>query len=106
EMQITQTVLEEGVDAVAGMGSAIAVTAGGHYGAVAAVALTVVGKTVKYGSKIVFTNINWGRARTAMAVLAEARAGNPQARVQIFEDSNLYAKMYICCLANETPPNP
>src|SRR5262249_4382880 len=91
--QMTRTVLEEGVDAGAGMASSIAITAGGHYGAVAAVVITAVGKTIKYGSKIVFTNINWARAREAMAVIAEARAGNPQARVQVFQDSNLYAKM-------------
>jgi hypothetical protein len=77
---------------------------GGHYGLAAQHALKITSKAVTLGSKFIFTNIDWGEARKAKALLTEAQAGNPVARMEIFKNSNLYAKMYICVLCQEGNP--
>lgn len=66
--------------------------------------LKVVGKTIKYGANAIFTGIEWAAADRARALLEQAQAGNPVARIQIFEDSPMYAKMYICCLVRDGNP--
>lgn len=73
-------------------------------GSAAGVAIRVAGKAIEVGGKIVFTNIEWGMANTAKKLISEAQAGNPIARMQIFENCNLYAKMYIAILAREGKP--
>jgi hypothetical protein len=73
-------------------------------GTVAGFSIRIVGKTIEVGGKIVFTGIEWGLADRAKAMMREAQAGNPIARMQIFEDCNLYAKMYICVLVKEGNP--
>ena len=68
------------------------------------VGLKAVGRTIKLGNKIVFANIEWAKAQRAMQTLEEARAGSPIARMEIFEDSATYAKMYLCILARDGHP--
>jgi hypothetical protein len=77
---------------------------GGHHGLVAQGALKITSTAITLGSKFVFTNIDWAQARKAKALLTEAQAGNPVARMEIFKNSNLYAKMYICVLCQEGNP--
>jgi hypothetical protein len=74
------------------------------FGAAAGLGLKITGKSIEYGNTIVFAGIDWGIARSARELLQEAQAGNPIARMQIMEDSGLYAKMYICILAREGDP--
>jgi hypothetical protein len=70
-------------------------------GAAAAAAIKITSKGIKYGSKLVFTAIDWSLAANAKKLIREAQAGNPVARLQLFEDSALYAKMYIALLVQE-----
>ncbi len=79
-------------------------TEGTGVGAGVGLGLKVAGKSVEYGNKIVFAGIDWGIARNAKELIFQAQAGNPIARMQIMEDSGLYAKMYICMLAKEGNP--
>lgn len=74
---------------------------GGAHGAVAKAGLTITATTISLGSSAVFTGIDWNQARKAKEMLEEARAGNPVARVQIFKESNLYAKAYLVTLAKD-----
>jgi hypothetical protein len=67
-------------------------------GAVPGMAIKITGKTISYGSKVIFTGIEWGIAKQARGLIKEAQAGNPVARVQLFENSALYSKMYIALL--------
>ncbi len=73
-------------------------------GAHAGIAIKIVGKAIEVGGVIVFTNIEWGLANNAKKLIKEAQAGNPIARLQIFEECNLYAKMYIAILVKEGHP--
>jgi hypothetical protein len=98
--QIAKDSIEVTVSGMELAGS-IAETAGAHYGMAASLVLKITGKTISFGSKVVFTNIDWSEANRAKALLKEAQAGNPIARMAIFEHSNLYAKMYICVLCKE-----
>jgi len=66
--------------------------------------LKVTGKGIEYGNNLVFAGIDWNIARNAKQLIQEAQAGNPIARLQIMEDSGLYAKMYIAILAKEGNP--
>ncbi|MGH7040906.1 MAG: hypothetical protein ACREFY_02090 [Acetobacteraceae bacterium] len=84
--------------AVVGAGAEVA---GAHYGVAVKYGLLVVGKTITYGSQIVFTNIEWAQATKAKDMLAEARAGNPIARIEIFKNAATYAKLYIAILARD-----
>jgi hypothetical protein len=86
------------------LAGSIAGTAGGHFGLAAQAGLKITSTAITYGSKVVFTNIDWSEADRAKKMLKEARAGNPVARMQIFKESNLYAKMYICVLARDANP--
>jgi hypothetical protein len=70
-------------------------------GTPAGTAIKIVGKAIEIGGKVVFTNIEWGLASRAKSLMKEAQAGNPIARMQIFEDCNLYAKMYIAILVKD-----
>jgi hypothetical protein len=70
-------------------------------GAVTAAAIKITSKGIKYGGKLVFTAIDWSLAANAKKLIREAQAGNPVARMQLFEDSALYAKMYIALLVQE-----
>lgn len=63
--------------------------------------LVVAGKAIEYGGKIVFAGIDWGIAKQAKKLIKEAQAGNPIARMELMENSGLYAKMYIAILAKE-----
>jgi hypothetical protein len=74
---------------------------GGAPGTGAKAGLSVGATVITLGSKAVFTGINWNEARKAREMLEQARAGNPVARVQIFKQSNLYAKSYLVMLAKE-----
>jgi len=74
---------------------------GAHFGVAAKYGLMVVGKVITYGSQVVFTNIEWGQATKAKDMLAEARAGNPIARIEIFKEAATYAKLYIAILARD-----
>jgi hypothetical protein len=100
-------IVQDGVEVFAA-GSDLAGSAagsfGGHYGLAAQGVLKVTSTAVTMGSKVIFTNINWGEAKKAKAMLLEAQAGNPVARMEIFKNSNLYAKMYICVLCKEGNP--
>ncbi|HVJ51043.1 MAG TPA: hypothetical protein VM689_01185 [Aliidongia sp.] len=86
------------------LGGSIAEVAGGHYGMAASAVIKVTAKGISFGTKIVFTNIDWAEANRAKALLKEAQAGNPIARMEIFQASNLYAKMYVCVLCKEGNP--
>ena len=48
-----------------------------------------------------FAGIDWGIAEQAKKFIQEAQAGNPIARMELMENSGLYAKMYIAILAKE-----
>lgn len=74
---------------------------GGHFGVAAKYGLMISGKVITYGSKIVFDGIEWGQANSAKQLIAEARAGNPVARIELFKDSATYAKLYIAILARD-----
>lgn len=74
---------------------------GGHFGIAAKYGLMVTGKVITYGSSIVFSGIEWGQANSAKELIAQARAGNPVARITLFKDSATYAKLYIAILARE-----
>lgn len=63
--------------------------------------LVIAGKAIEYGGKIVFAGIDWGVAQQAKKLIKEAQAGNPIARLEIMENSGLYAKMYIAILAKD-----
>ena len=80
------------------------IEATGAHAAPAGTALKIVGSVIQYWQHIVFTNIEWGQANGAKKLLKEAQAGNPIARMQIFEDSNRYAKMYIAILVKDGNP--
>ncbi|HMF12682.1 MAG TPA: hypothetical protein VKE94_10265, partial [Gemmataceae bacterium] len=73
-------------------------------GQIAGAALKVVGKTIELGNKVIFAGIDWGMVRRAKKTLREAQAGNPQAQVEIFQNSALYAKMYLVLLAKKNHP--
>lgn len=81
----------------------VALTSAGGTGVGAAVGLglKITGKSIEYGGKVVFAGIDWSIAKNAKLLIQEAQAGNPVARMQIMEDSGLYAKMYIAILARE-----
>jgi len=79
----------------------LAGTFGGPHGKVAGVGLSITSTGISIGSKAIFTGIDWNEAKRARETLEEARAGNPVARVQIFKDSNFYAKMYLVLLAKD-----
>ncbi len=83
---------------VAGAGAELG---GAHFGVAAKYTLKVTGKVITYGSQIVFTNIEWARADDAKQLIAEARAGNPVARIELFKQAAQYAKLYIAILARE-----
>lgn len=84
--------------AVIGAGAEVG---GGHFGTAAKLGLMITGKVITYGSQIVFTNIEWAQATKAKDMLAEARAGNPVARIEIFKNAATYAKLYIAILARD-----
>jgi hypothetical protein len=86
------------------LAGAAAGTFGGHYGLAAQGGLKIVSGTITLGSKVVFTNIDWAEANRAKKMLEEARAGNPVARMEIFKESNTYAKMYVCLLVRDGNP--
>jgi len=83
---------------------AAAEVGGLHFGVAAKYGLMVTGKVITYGSQVVFTNIEWAQAKSAKELLAEARAGNPVARIEIFKNSATYAKLYVAILAREQDP--
>lgn len=84
-------------------GEATKAAAGSAMGAeqVAGHGLVIAGKAIEYGGKIVFAGIDWGIAEQAKKLIKEAQAGNPVARMEIMENSGLYAKMYIAILAKD-----
>jgi len=81
-----------------------ATTFGGHHGAVAGAALTITASGINLGSKAIFSGIDWSAVKKAKKTLQDAQAGSMEAQVQIFEDSNFYAKMYLAILAKEKNP--
>jgi hypothetical protein len=83
------------------LGGSIASTAGGHYGAVVSAGLSVLATGIDGTTRVIFSGIDWGKAREAKKLLAEAQAGNMEAQVQIFEKSNLYAKMLLAISVKE-----
>ena len=93
-VEVTTTSLElaGAIGEASGMGSA------------AGLGIKITGKVIEYGGKIVFSGIEWGMANTAKTLIREAQAGNPVARIQIMEDCNLYAKMYIAVLVRDGHP--
>ncbi len=72
--------------------------------AITGATLKVIGKGIEFGNKLVFAGIDWSIATKAMKTLDEAQAGNPVARVEIFKECGLYAKMYICVAARDGSP--
>ena len=86
------------------LGAALSNTFGGAHGAAAGAGLSVVAGAINLGSKVIFTGIDWGKAKKAKKMLDEARAGNMQAQVEIFEKSNFYAKMYLAILVKAESP--
>ena len=101
--RVAKSSVEVGANATE-LAGAIATTAGGSHGAAAGAALAVVAGVVKVGSKVVFAGIDWSKAKTAMEKIREAQAGNYQAQVEVFEDSNFYAKMYLAIMVKEGNP--
>ena len=79
----------------------LASTFGGPHGKAAGLGMSVGTTVITVGTKAVFTGIDWSEAKRAREMLEEARAGNPVAKVEIFKNSNLYAKMYIVLLAKD-----
>jgi hypothetical protein len=88
---------------LAGSGE-LAGTFGGAHGVVAGVALKITATGISLGSKAIFSGINWAEAKRAKEMVEQARAGNPIAKVEIFKNSNTYAKMYLVQLAKEGDP--
>ncbi len=81
-----------------------ATTFGGHFGAAAGSAISITATGIDMGSKAIFSGIDWGKANKAKKMLAEARAGNMEAQIEIFEHSNLYAKMFLAISVKEGSP--
>ena len=81
-----------------------ATTFGGHFGAAAGAAISITATGIEMGSKAIFSGIDWGKANKAKKMLAEARAGNMEAQVEIFEKSNFYAKMFLAISVKEGSP--
>ena len=88
---------------LAGSGE-LAGTFGGAHGKIAQVALKITATGISLGSKAVFTGIDWAEAKRAKEMLEEARKGNPIAKVEIFKNSNTYAKMYLVQLVRDHDP--
>ena len=86
------------------LGGAIAGTAGGAHGAAAGAALSITAGAIKLGSKVIFAGIDFASAKKAMNTIKDAQAGNYQAQVEVFEDSNFYAKMYLAIMVKEGNP--
>jgi hypothetical protein len=86
------------------LAGAAAGTFGGHYGLAAQGGLKIVSGTITVGTSVAFTNIDWAEAKAAKKIMAEARAGNPVARMEIFKNHNTYAKMCLCVLAQDGNP--
>jgi hypothetical protein len=86
------------------VGGNAASTFGGHFGAAAGSAISITATGIDMGAKAIFSGIDWSQAKKAKALLAEARAGNMEAQVQIFEKSNLYAKMLLAISVKEGSP--
>ena len=88
---------------LAGSGE-LAGTFGGAHGKIAQVALKITATGISLGSKVVFAGIDWSEAKRAKEMLEEARKGNPIAKVEIFKNSNTYAKMYLVQLVRDGDP--
>jgi hypothetical protein len=74
------------------------------YAAEAAAGLTIVEGTIKFGQKVVFSGMDWQRAKTAMVTIRQAKAGSTEAMVAVFSDSATYAKMYMALQAKTGDP--
>lgn len=83
------------------LGGSIASTAGGHYGVAASAGITVLASGVDGTSRVIFSGIDWGKARKAKKLVEEAQAGNMEAQVEIFEKSGFYAKMLLAISVKE-----
>jgi hypothetical protein len=86
------------------LGGSIANTVGGHQGAAAQAGLAVVAGAITLGSKVIFSGIDWGKAKKAHKTLLQAQGGNMQAQIEIFENSGFYAKMYLAILCRDDQP--
>jgi len=73
-------------------------------GAWAGYGISISGKAVEVAGNIIFKNIELAGTKRAMATLERARAGDPEARLEIFEDCAWYAKMYIAHLVQQEDP--
>jgi hypothetical protein len=103
KVRVAKSGVETGANAIE-LSGAIATTAGGAHGAAAGAALSITAGVIKVGSKVVFAGIDWSAANKAMKKIREAQAGNYQAQVEVFEDSNFYAKMYLAILVKDGNP--
>lgn len=68
-------------------------------------AIAIVGKVITYGGKAVFFVVDTAQAKQCEATLKRARAGDREARKEIFANSGRYAKMFIAIGATKTPPD-
>ena len=101
--KVAKSGVETGANAIE-LSGAIATTAGGAHGAAAGAALSISAGTIKLGSKVIFAGIDWSAAQKAKKTLEEAKAGNYQAQVEVFDDLNFYAKMYLAIMVKEKNP--
>lgn len=85
--QVTaQAVILSGVSAPAGYGLSIAATG------------------IELAGAKVFEGIDWSQAKVAKKLLEQARAGSPAAQQMLFENCELYAKLYLAILVRESDP--
>lgn len=100
--RITKQSIEAGTDALALAGN-IVDAAGVTYGI--GTAITLVAGALKAGNELVFTGINEAQMKKARDLLKKAQNGDRQAKIDIMQESPVYAKMFIAIGATEDPPN-
>lgn len=100
--RIAKQSIEAGTDALA-MAGGIVDAAGVTYGV--GTAITLVAGALKAANELVFTGINEAQMAKARKLLKKARAGDRQAKIDIMQNSPIYAKMFIAIGATENPPN-
>jgi hypothetical protein len=104
--EFTKSVVDATAKIANNFGSVAEFAAGGAmpFAAEAAAGLTIAEGTIKFGHKVVFSSMDWQRAKTAMVTIQQAKAGDTQAMVEVFSDSATYAKMYMAMQAKKGDP--
>ena len=74
------------------------VSAGAGYG------LSAVASGIELAGEMVFDGVDWSQAKVAKKLLEQARAGSPTAQQMLFENCELYAKLYLAILVREADP--